>query len=175
MTLDLATIPGADLTPGQVGDVIELCSSAFRLDYGPLLESFAGRVHVLAYAGRQLVAHALWLPRALRAGTGPWREAAYVEAVATHPDYRGRGYGTAVMRRLQQEIGGYDLGALSTGVPEWYERLGWMRWLGPLLILKDGELQPTPGECVMVYRTSRTGELNLSAALTARWRPFEVW
>jgi aminoglycoside 2'-N-acetyltransferase I len=175
MTLDIVTVPGTDLTPEQVAHVIELCSSAFGLDYGPLLESFVGRVHVLGYADRRLVAHALWLPRPLQAGAGPWLEVAYVEAVATHSDYRRRGYGTAVMRRLQQEIAGYDLGALSTGVPGWYERLGWMRWLGPLLVLKDGQFQSTPGECVMVYRTPRTGELDLRASLTARWRPFEVW
>lgn len=147
----------------------------FELDYASLLDLYPHRVHVLGYVDVRLVAHALWLPRRVQVGAGPWHAAAYVEGVATHPNHRGRGYGTAVMRRLQQEIASYDLGTLSAAVPEWYERLGWVRWQGSLLVLKDGELQATPDECAMVYRTPRTGELDLTTSLTAKWRPFKVW
>ena len=81
------------------------------------------------------------------------------------------------MRCVQQAIAGFDLGALSPAVPEWYERLGWERWRGPLLIERDGIAEATAGEdeLVIVYRTPRTGELDLAAPLTGEWRPFEPW
>ena len=79
------------------------------------------------------------------------------------------------MRRLQQEIAGYALGALSPSRPEWYDRLGWERWQGSLFIEQDGATQVTPDECVLVYRTPNTGALDLGASLTAPWRPFELW
>jgi aminoglycoside 2'-N-acetyltransferase I len=103
--------------------------------------------------------------------------AAYVEGVATHPDYRGRGYGSALMRHLQREIveRGFDLGALSPARAEWYERLGWVLWQGPLFIDRDGVVQATPDDSVVVYRAPHTGELDIRQPLTAEWRPFELW
>ncbi len=72
-------------------------------------------------------------------------------------NYRQRGYGAAVMRRLQAEISGYDLGALSPAVPEWYAKLGWEHWQGPLWIEQDGARLATPDdEMVLIYRTPRT-------------------
>ena len=70
---------------------------------------------------------------------------------------------------------GFELGALSPAVPEWYERLGWERWRGPLYIVRGHVVQETPGECVMIYRTPRTGDIDVTAALTGEWRPFELW
>ncbi len=79
------------------------------------------------------------------------------------------------MRRLQAEIAPYPLGALSPAVEPWYVKLGWERWQGPLWIDKDGAVSETPNETVLVYRTPRTGSLDLSQPLTAEWRPFELW
>ncbi len=79
------------------------------------------------------------------------------------------------MRRLQDEIRGYPLGALSPAVEPWYVKLGWERWQGPLRIDRDGDLQETLGETVLVYRTPQTPPLDLSLPLTAEWRPFELW
>jgi len=105
--------------------------------------------------------------------------AAYVEGVATHPDYRQRGYGSALMRRLQDEITArrYELGALSPAraARSWYERLGWARWQGPLLIDKDGLVWRTDEDCVMFYRTPCAGALDPRQALIGAWRPFELW
>ena len=58
----------------------------------------------------------------MRIGSGPWLNSAYVEGVATHEGCRKQGFGSAVMQRLQREIAGYALGALSPSRPEWYER-----------------------------------------------------
>lgn len=170
------TVPSSMMTPVQSDAVIALCSQVFQFDYSYTMDLCPDRVHVLGYVNGQLVAHALWLDRPLRVGDGQWLNAAYVEGVATHADHRQHGYGAAVMRRLQGEIEGYDLGALSPAVPEWYMKLGWERWLGPLWIEHDGALEATPSdEMVLIYRTPRTPALDLSASLTAPWRPFELW
>ena len=173
--MDTRTVPLHALTSEQTTQIIKLCSEVFRLDYAFYMNLGLPRVHVLAYAGERLVAHALWLTRRLRVGAGPWLEAAYVEGVATHADFRGQGYGSAVMRWLQGEINSFDLGALSPSEPGWYERLGWERWQGPLFIIKDDVAEATPKECVLIYRTAKTGALDLTALLTGEWRPFELW
>jgi aminoglycoside 2'-N-acetyltransferase I len=175
LMLDLMTIPSHDMTPAQTDAVIALCSAVFGMDYSYYMNLCPDRVHVLGYVGGSLVSHALWLDRRLRIGGGSWRVAAYVEGVATRADCRARGYGSAVMRRLAHEIAGYDLGALSPAEPAWYERLGWVRWQGPLWIERDGLLEATPGETVLICRTARTGPLDLTATLTGEWRPFELW
>ncbi len=175
MVVELLTVPSSALTRAQANDVITLCSEVFRLDYSFYMNLDYERVHVLGYAGSRLVAHALWLTRRLRIEAGPWLAAADVEGVATHADYRGRGYGLAVMRHVQQEIGDFDLGVLSPSHADWYERLGWVRWQGPLYILKDDGVLATPDDCVLVYRTPRSGDFDVRASLTGEWRPFELW
>ena len=177
MTFDLLTVSSHIMTPGQLEDVIALCSGVFNINYRYYMDLCPDRTHALAYADDRLIGHALWLDRRMRVGGGPWQNAAYIEGVATQPDVRGRGIGSAVMRRIAEEIAGYAFGALSPAVPEWYERLGWERWQGPLLIEKDGVVDEMtdPDELVMVYRTPRTGELDLTASLTGEWRPFEPW
>lgn len=177
MALQLVTVSSDKIARPQLDAVIALCSEAFHIDYAYYMDLPLFRVHVLGYADGRLASHALWLERRMRIGGGPWLNAAYIEGVATHPDTRGRGYGSAVMRAVQQAIAGFDLGALSPAVPEWYERLGWQRWRGPLLIERDGAVEATAGddELVMVYRTPRTGALDLAASLTGEWRPFELW
>lgn len=173
---ELLTLHSSAMTSGQSDAAIALCSEVFELDYSFYMNLCPDRFHVLGYVDGRLASHALWLDRPLRVGHGPWLNSAYVEGVATHASYRQRGYGAAVMRRLQAEINGYDLGALSPAVPEWYARLGWERWQGALWIEHDGSLEATPDdEMVLIYRTPRTPQLDLAAPLTAPWRPFELW
>lgn len=176
MTFELHTVSSGAMSSAQLDAVIALCSAVFKLDYALYMRLCPDRTHVLGYVDGQLAAHALWLDRPLRVGDGPWLCSAYVEGVATHADHRQRGYGAALMRRLQAEIQDYHLGALSPAVPEWYARLGWERWQGPLWIEHDGALEPTPDEeIVLIYRTPRTAALELAAPLIAPWRPFELW
>ena len=93
LPMEIRTVPLHALTSEQTTQIIELCSEVFRLDYGFYINLDLPRVHVLGYAGERLVAHASWLTRRLRVGAGPWLEAAYVEGVATHADFRRQGYG----------------------------------------------------------------------------------
>jgi aminoglycoside 2'-N-acetyltransferase I len=173
---DISVIPSSRLSRDVAAEIIRLCSAVFDLDYSYYMNLCPDRVHVLGYVSGALVSHALWLDRKLRVGQGPWLDAAYVEGMATHAEHRQRGYGATVMRRLQDEVRGYDLAALSPAVPEWYKKLGWEEWQGPLWIDHDGQLEPTPEEeCVLICRTPRTPPLDLTAPLTGEWRPFELW
>ena len=181
MTLELLVVPNQvrppsqAMTGSQADEVVALCGEVFHCDYRGLMELCPERTHVLGYAHGRLVAHALWLDRPLRVNWGPWLHTAYVEGVATLPGYRKRGYGGAVMRCLQEEVAGYDFAALSPAEEEWYIALGWERWLGPLYIEEECSVTPTPDDCVLIYRTPKTGKLDLKSSLTAPWRPFELW
>jgi aminoglycoside 2'-N-acetyltransferase I len=113
-----------------------------------------GSFHALVFEGDRLVAHAGVVDRTLHVGGRPLT-AAYVEYVCAEP--RGRGYGTAAMRALADEIArrGYSLAALATTSQPFYERLGWRSWRGPTAYrAKDGSIVPTPDERPMVLDLS---------------------
>lgn len=180
--LTIQVLRAQDFTSEEMAQMLALCSDAFEMDYQSLYHTFEGAVHVLGMLGGELVSHALWVSRWLEVGESDLYtdglgllRTAYVEAVATHADYRRRGYATAVMRRLAREVANYDLSALSTGTPELYEPLGWETWRGPLYVRQDGEARPTPDEGVMILRLPGTPPLDLEAPLSCDWREGEVW
>lgn len=177
MTLGIRTVAAADIAPAEYDEVAALCGWIFDCDYRALMGLCPNRTHVLGYDMGRLVSHALWLERPLRIAWGPWVNAAYVEGVATHPEYRRQGYAAAVMRRLQDEVRSYPLAALSPADDAlgWYAALGWERWQGPLYIEEECGVTPTPGETVLIHRTPKTGVIDLTAPLAAPWRPFEWW
>ena len=166
---------GKDLLAKQLADIYSLCSQAYEVDFKPILDSFPDPTHILIYLDKILVSHALWITRWLQVDHSLMLRTAYVEAVATHPDYQKHGLGTMAMRAVQAEIQDFDLGALSPSDDRWYARLGWERWQGPLFIRKKGKLLPTPGEDVMILRLPCTPKLDLQVTLSAEWRQGELW
>lgn len=175
MTLDIEILEREDVDDRRRAEIVQLCSEAFEIDYAPFLDAFGPTTHVIGSIDATAVTHALWLPRMLRVGADTDARGAYVEAVATRPSYRGRGFGTAVMRALQSRLRDYDFGALATGVPEFYEALGWRRWVGRLYVDRDGVRSETTDECVMVYAIDGGMTLDVTRTLTAPWRPNEPW
>jgi aminoglycoside 2'-N-acetyltransferase I len=138
-----------------------------------------GGVHVLAVEDGELVAHAAVVDRTLRAAGRPLRTG-YVEGVATRADRRRRGLARLVMGEANAIIRQrHELGALSdgSGIPGFYERLGWEHWRGPTFV----EAAPEPvrteddDDGVMVLRTPATGALDLTAPLVCDWRPGDPW
>lgn len=138
-----------------------------------------GGMHALARDGAELVGHAsvvqrrlLHRGRALRTG--------YVEAVAVRADFRGQGYGAAVMDAAERVIrGGYQLGALSSAkaATGFYTARGWQRWRGPTAALTpaDGVL-PTPDEDGGIHVLPLPGTpLEPTGGLTCDWRDGDVW
>ena len=136
-----------------------------------------GGVHVLLESDGVPLSHASVVHRTLTAGERILRTG-YVEAVATQAVCRRQGYGTQVMSRINALIEDtYELGALSTGVPGFYERLGWERWSGPTFASAAAGVVRTPEEDdgVVVLRTAATRELDLTSPLTCDQRMGDAW
>jgi aminoglycoside 2'-N-acetyltransferase I len=136
-----------------------------------------GGHHVVLERDGAVVSHAAVVPRTLWVGDRAIASG-YVEAMATRPERQGHGFGTEVLRAVNDLVRDtYDLGALCTGSQAFYARLGWEPWSGPLAVrARDGDV-PTPDEDgnVMILRTPRTGRLAIRATLRCPWRPGDVW
>jgi aminoglycoside 2'-N-acetyltransferase I len=107
--------------------------------------ALGGRHFVLAEAG-VVVAHAAVVDRTLESN-GRQLRTGYVEAVATLPDRQREGLGSAVMGAVAAFLDErYELGALDTATPEFYERLGWVRWPGRTGVRTPEGVRLTPEE-----------------------------
>jgi aminoglycoside 2'-N-acetyltransferase I len=174
-TINLRVINSQDLSRQEYTEILALCSRAYERDYEPFMITFHDATHVLGYYDNILVSHALWITRWLQSADLPALQTAYVEAVATEEEYRNRGFASEVMKRLAGEITGYDLGALCTGSPDFYARLGWQVWQGPLFIHTSEGPVSTPSEIVMVLFLPNSPALDLDSSLSAEWREGELW
>ena len=170
----------AALTEGELEAVRELLFEAFggRFDEHDW-EHTLGGVHVLACEDDEVVAHGAVVSRVLVTGERGLRTG-YVEGVATRGDRRGRGLATVVMAeagKVVQEQ--YELGALAdgTGIPGFYQRLGWETWQGPTWVAGPEGPERTEGDDggVLVLRTPATGTLDLTGSIVCDWRAGDVW
>ena len=177
-------IATSDLTATELSTIRALVDASFDRDNPE--EQFSeedwdhalGGIHVLLDVGGTLVSHAAVVTRRLRA-SGRSLRTGYVEAVATLPEFRNRGLGSATMTAANEHIrAAYHLGALGTGRISFYERLGWERWQGPLAVRTVGGEERTPDEegYVFVLRTPTTPpDFDLDGRLTCEWRPGDIW
>ena len=175
--LTIAVTPAASRTPAEREELLALCERAYDEEFGDYFEVIGQPTHVFARVAGVLVAHACWVTRWLQPDDKPLLRTAYVECVATEPALQGRGYASAVMRRVVAEVAGYDIAALSPTKPDFYARLGWEMWRGPLLIRTETDVEPAPaGEACMIYGLPKTPPLDLGDPLSIEWRPGgEVW
>jgi aminoglycoside 2'-N-acetyltransferase I len=140
-------------------------------------EHAKGGIHVIAEEDGQIVSHGAVVERQLEVDGTPIRTG-YVEAVATWPQQQRRGHATLVMRELNAAIReSYPLGALSTPVPSFYERLGWELWRGPTAVRTATGVERTPDDDdgIMILRTSTSPPLDLDALIICEWRDGDVW
>ena len=140
-------------------------------------EHTLGGRHVVLEKGGTIVSHAAVIERRLIAGDRSLRTG-YVEAVATDHDHRRQGCATAVMRAVNLVISSsFEIGALSTEVPELYLSVGWERWHGPTYMSTPGGRVRTEeeDEGIMVLRTGRTAHLASSESLTCDHRSGDAW
>jgi aminoglycoside 2'-N-acetyltransferase I len=169
------------LRSAEIGDLKDLLHAAWADDPHGFTEldweHATGGVHFMLEAEGRIVSHAAVVERELhsvdhRLSTG------YVEAVATRPERRGRGHASAVMREVNQYIDRtFRLGALATGLHDFYERLGWRTWRGPTFVRAQSGLLRTPDEdgLVRVRLTPTSPDLDLSAPISCEWRPGDAW
>jgi len=174
--LRIDVITSDKLTSGDAAAIIDLCRRAYDEDLERYFRDLGGGTHVMGYLEDRLVSHAMWVTRWLQPEGGPFLRTAYVELVATDPAVQRHGHASAVLRRVAQAIGDFDLGALSPATSEIYARLGWELWHGPLSIRGPEGLIPTPDEQIMILRLPRTPPLDPNAPLSAEWRAGEeLW
>jgi aminoglycoside 2'-N-acetyltransferase I len=159
--------------------IIQVCIAAHQEEDFKNLFSYvpSGGLHFLAYRDEQLVSHALVTTRWLQPEAQPLLKTAYVDAVATLPASQGRGYGSALMRQLANEIDReYVIACLETERITFYERLGWQTWRGPLGGRSAQGLIPTPEQNgIMILRLSQTPALNLDSALSIEIQNERIW
>ena len=174
--LVISVVKQRDISENEYAEVLALCSNAYGQDFQPFLETFHDSGNVLGRHKGKLVSLGIWEPRWLQyPGLPPWR-AAYIEAVATDERYRGRGFATVVMRRLAEEIKDFDIATLTTGLFDFYARLGWKFWRGPLFIRKADGIMSTPEvKGVMVLKLPKTPDIDLGMPLSMEWREGELW
>ena len=167
--------PKNALSQLEIEEIVELCSAAFEEPYGQYLDTFPNPTHVLARQDGTLVSHALWITRWMQVKGKPLMKTAYVEGVATEKSQQGKGYASAVMSALAEQISDFEIGGLSPAETNLYHRLGWEYWLGPLYARVEGRWLLVPEETAMIYRAPNTPPLDIHAPLSIEWREGDVW
>lgn len=108
--------------------------------------------HFIARSERDLAGHVAMFEHEFRSGEdGPVRTG-FIEDVATDPLGRGNGTATRLLTTAREHAtaAGFAMMGLSTGIPEFYERLGWIRWEGNAAYrTRGGELIPNVGTMVL--------------------------
>ena len=173
--LKVEVLHANQLTSQHVADIHALCNRAYQRDLEPLFRTFTDATHVIGSFNAAIVSHAMWVTRWLQPGHQPPLRTAYVEMVATEPQFQGRGFATAVMRQLASAIHDFQLGGLSPAEPMLYEKLGWVFWQGPLFVRTPDGLLSTPDGSVMILRLPKTPPLDLTLPLSVEWREGELW
>jgi aminoglycoside 2'-N-acetyltransferase I len=180
--MEVVSRQSATLTEPERLELQRLCQRAWagkggEFDAIAWKAALGGTHFVIADAGA-VVAHAAVVPRTLEWDGRPLRTG-YVEAVATLPDRQGRGLGSAVMRAVAafaEEH--YELGALDTATPGFYERLGWVPWPGRTAVRMPGGVRLTPEEDgkVLVRLSATSLELREDGLLVCDGRrPGNPW
>jgi aminoglycoside 2'-N-acetyltransferase I len=176
--VDVSVRRSEELSCEELRDIRNLLDASFSGSFSDDdWDHTVGGLHVVVQHDGVMVAHAAVVPRTLVAGERPL-SVGYVEGVATRADSRHRGHATRAMQAAGRIIArNYELGALSTGVPELYTPLGWESWRGPTYAqTPDGRLRtPDEDDGVMVLRTDRAREIDLTSELTCDWRAGDVW
>jgi aminoglycoside 2'-N-acetyltransferase I len=175
--VEIGIARSAELGAGVRNEILTLCRAAYREDLGSYLENIGPGVHLLGRVENTLVSHAMFVERWLQLHDGRLLRTAYVELVATAPEAQRRGYASTLMRRLADEIHGFDIGGLSPTDEQFYARLGWETWRGELLIRTGTDVVASDDdEALMVLRLPRTPpDLSLDKPISIEWRPGEIW
>ena len=168
-----------DLDQATRAAIIQVCITAHQEEDFRNLFTYipSGGWHFIAYHDQALVSHAIVTTRWLQPQGLPLLKTAYIDAVATLPAYQGQGYGSAVMRRLANDIDSeYVIACLESDKIGFYERLGWQTWRGPLSGRSEQGLIPTPEQHgIMILELARTPSLDLDSLLTIECQTGRIW
>jgi aminoglycoside 2'-N-acetyltransferase I len=178
MEWTVESVSTADLSTGDLSGIRQLMNAAFgdRFSEEDWNHALGGWHFLVRGSEGDIISHASVVPRKLEV-SGQRISAGYVEAVATQPEFQGRGLATAVMRVVADFIGGrFQIGALS-GDPSFYERLEWQRWGGMTWCRRGESLSRTADEDggILVLPTRSTPPLDLEGDIAVDWRDGDVW
>jgi len=168
-----------ELAPADLAQLLDLFAACWPdgdFSTDDIAHAMGGR-HWLAEARGGIIGHASVVPRLLEADGVPV-PTGYVEAVATHPDWRHRGIASRLMTAANAHIvETYEVGALSTDLHLVYARVGWETWHGPTFVRTDAGLVRTEDDDdgIMVLRTPRTRPLTGAESLSCEWRAGDAW
>ena len=167
-----------ELTPSEAIRIRTLLDEAFEGRFTDALWGQAiGGVHFFVEEDGVPISHASVVPRLLAVrdreiNTG------YVEAVGTRPSDRRKGLARSVLAAARRHIADtYELGALHSVLPTFYEHLGWERWRGPTFVRTGSGLIRTPTDdgCIHIRRVPASPPLDLDDPISCEWRPGFVW
>ena len=171
-----------DLDEATLAHVWALTQAAFPagdFSHDDLAHAMGGR-HFLAEADGRIVGHASVVERSLEVDGRPIR-AGYVEAVAVLPAWQGQGIASALMTAAGAHIRShYELGALGTGHPAFYERLGWRIWAGPTWVRTAAGDQRSEDEdggilWLRTPTTPTTPPVTGDEPISCEWRAGDAW
>ncbi len=181
--MEIVLAPTSELTSAQRADLRALCDRAWADKEGGEFNDEAwqnalGGTHLFVRDAGAIVCHAAVIPRAFELDGRPL-SVGYVEAVATLPEHRRQGHASAVMGRVSRLIDrDYDLGALATGSPSFYERFGWEPWPGRTAVTTPRGRTATPeadGIVLVRWPANRAVSMTTGSLLVCNWRPGDLW
>ena len=179
--ITIRSLSTAELSAGDTAAIQALLTAAFERDehggftWDDWLHAIGG-THLILEVDGTVAAHASVVERTLEISGRPIRTG-YVEAVAVLPALQRTGFGSTLMRAVNDVVAGFDLGALGTGSQAFYERLGWLIWQGPTSVRVDGRTEPTPDEdgYILVLPTPSSPPFELTEPISCEWRPGDAW
>lgn len=157
-------------------EILDLCNAAFGQPFDILFSMLPpDGTHLLGREDGRLVAHLVITDRAMRFGDGGWLRAAYLDAVATHPDFQKRGFAGDLLSMASSLCRDrYDLQALATNMPDLYARHCFLKWRGKQFIeceFGEGTEETEEQGNLMVFFSHRTEITDFTLPVTANWRP----
>ena len=178
MTGQLRVSTTAAISPAFLTEIRRLLDDAFDGDFAAEdWEHCLGGWHVVALDSETVVSHAAVVPREIRVDGQPFH-AGYVEGVGTRPSRQREGLASLVMAEVSRQVQSrFELGVLSTGLHDFYQRLGWERWQGPTFVRDGGELIRTEDEDagIMALRFGLSRAIDLTAPISCDRRPGDDW
>jgi len=168
----------ADLLSADLFGIRHLMNAAFgdRFSEEDWDHVLGGRHFIVRESKGTIISHAVVIHRTVTV-SGEELATGYVEGVATQPEFQGKGLATAVMRAVAEFIGErFQLGALS-GIRDFYEKLGWQRWLGMTWCRNGEDFSRTAQEDggIFVLPTQSTPPLDLNGDIAVEWREGDAW
>ena len=175
---ELQVLPDEQISSALLAQIRGFVDEAFDGDFSADdWQHTLGGWRVIAFEGADPVAHAAVVPRLLRVATRLF-QAGYVEAVATRPGRQRTGLGSLVMASATRLIPThFELGALSTPSPSFYQRFGWESWRGPSFVEDGAQLIRTADEDdgLMVLRCGPSADIDLTASIACQPRAGDDW